>query len=71
MDHSSSWQANSPSADQENPRLLWNQIVYYHVHKSPPPVPMVNHMNSFHNLDPYLFKINLNIILQSVTSPSK
>jgi hypothetical protein len=40
MEQSPSWEANSFSASQEIPRILWNLEVHFRVHKSPPPVPL-------------------------------
>jgi len=36
MEQNPSHEANSPSASQEVPLLIWKPKFYYHVHKSPP-----------------------------------
>jgi hypothetical protein len=64
MEQSSSCEADSYSASQKFPHLLWNPKVHYLVHKNPPLIPVVRHINSVHTLPTlYLFKIYSNIIL--------
>jgi hypothetical protein len=48
MEHSSVWETNSLSANQEIPCLLWDPKVHYIVHKSPSRVPLLIQMNPFH-----------------------
>jgi len=64
MQQSPSWEANRFSASQEIPRILWNQKVHYHVHRCPPPVRILNHIDPIHALKAHFLKIHLNIILQ-------
>ena len=63
MEQSPFWEANRFSASQEIPRILWNPDVHYRSHKSPPPVPILSHINTVHTPTPHFLMIHLNIIL--------
>ena len=71
MEQSPSWEANRFTTSQEIPRILWNMKVQYRIHKCPPPVLNLIHINPVQELTFYFLKIHLNIILPSPSWSSK
>jgi hypothetical protein len=69
MEHSPSWEAKRFSASQEIPRILWNPKVHYRIHNSPPPVPILSHINPIQASSSHFLNIHFNIIV-SYTSGS-
>ena len=71
MEQSSSWGTNWFSASQEIPHILWNPKVHYHIHKCPPPVPILSQLDPVHTSPYHFLTIHLNIILPSASGASK
>jgi hypothetical protein len=51
------------SASKEILRLLWNQKIHYHVHNSPPRIPVLSQITPIHTLPPHFPNMHFNIIL--------
>jgi hypothetical protein len=62
MELGRAWEAASRLVTQEIPKISWNPKFHYCVHKSPPLVPILSHINPVHTIQSYLSKIHFDII---------
>ena len=71
MEQSPSWEVIKSSASQEIPSLLGNLKDHYHIHRSPPSVPILRQINPVHAPPSHFLQMNFNIILPSSSEFSK
>jgi len=71
MEQSPSWEADSFSASEEIPPILWNPKIEYLIHKCLSPVPILSQLDPVHAQPSYFLKILLNVILPSTPRSSE
>jgi hypothetical protein len=65
MEQSPAWEADRFVVSQEIPHILLNPKVRYHIHKCPPPVPILRQPNPAQTPTSHCLKIHPNIIVPS------
>jgi hypothetical protein len=65
MEHSLFWEANRFSASQPISHTLWNTMVHYGIHNSPPSVSLHRQINPVQAPTSHFLKNDLNIIFPS------
>jgi len=68
MERSPSWEAHNHRLSQGISRILRNPEVHCHFHNSPPPVPILSHINPIHTFPHYFPNMHSNIIFPSMIS---
>jgi len=63
MEQSPSSSANSTSARQETPRILWTPKFNYRIYKRPPPVPILSQIETVPSSSSQFSNTHFNIIL--------
>ena len=70
MEQSPSWEANRSSATQKIPSILWIWNVHYRIHKSPPSVPILSHIDTVHAPPHHFYRSHLRLSLSRGLLPS-